>query len=282
MRETCPARRGGEPPKNKRGAGIRWKPAAAAGLLGLAAALAAGNVALGILAVRIYGSYNALRRDPLGILRAEKTPAGPYDVLLMGDSLAERWKIEGCAAANLGISGQTSGQVLHRMQLMGEGIRARRAIICVGGNDLKTLRAEPELAGQVVEESLANLRASLRLAKGRAEKTCVVTVPPIGEVAWHWKAIPSTKAILGGIERLNAGIRELAEEEGVAAIDCERAFRGMAAEEIFAEDKAHLSEKAYEALEVEVRAALGGWTESPPAAVGAAGQQGPSGKKFED
>ena len=252
MRESHLAGRSGAPPKKNRKANAGWKAGVAVVLLALVAALAAVAVGVGTIALDIYRSYNALRRDPLGILRAEKAPAGPYDVLLIGDSLAEGWRIEGCAVANMGISGQTSGQVLHRMQLMDEGIRARAAILFVGGNDLKTLRAEPEMAAKVVDECLTNLREILRLAKSRSEKVFVATVPPINEVPWYWKAIPSTKAILRGIESLNEGIRELAAEEGAAAIDCERAFRGMAAEEVVAQDKAHLSENAYQALMVEI------------------------------
>jgi len=79
-------------------------------------ALIAGHVFLGTTVFRLYRAYNALRLDPLGLRSAPLPPSGHYDILLMGDSLAEQWTFPEGSVANAGRHAQTSAQILLRMQ----------------------------------------------------------------------------------------------------------------------------------------------------------------------
>ncbi|GAK53423.1 hypothetical protein U14_04688 [Candidatus Moduliflexus flocculans] len=96
------------------------------GLVVVVFALMLSNMMLGKMALDLYQTYNALRRDPLGILHQQEIQQGEYDYFLIGDSLIARWKIPEYAVANHGISAQTSGQALYRMRLLGDKIHAKK------------------------------------------------------------------------------------------------------------------------------------------------------------
>lgn len=214
----------------------------------------AGYVLLGSVTLRLYRAYNALRHDPLGLRSAPLPPPGHYNILLMGDSLAEQWTFPQGAVANAGNHAQTSAQTLLRMQRLDPDLRADLFLLSAGGNDLKTLRTDPDSAPVIIQSALANLREILRLAHRHSPRIHVLTIPPVPSVPLHLRPLPSTRVMLESLDALNAGIREVAAEEGAAAIDCQRVFEGLDPADIHASDGIHLSETAYERLRAHLRA----------------------------
>ncbi|NLG34998.1 MAG: SGNH/GDSL hydrolase family protein [Lentisphaerae bacterium] len=217
-------------------------------------ALIAGHVFLGATVFRLYRAYNALRLDPLGLRSAPLPPSGHYDILLMGDSLAEQWTFPEGSVANAGRHAQTSAQILLRMQRLDADLHADLFLLSAGGNDLKTLRTDPDCAPVIIQSALANLREILRLAHRHSPRIHVLTIPPIPSVPLHLRPFKSTRVMLDALDALNAGIREVAAEEGAAAIDCQRVFEGLDPADIHASDGLHLSETAYERLRDHLRA----------------------------
>ncbi len=222
-------------------------------LAGLIASLA-GLVWMGCLAHGLYATYALLRMDPLGISDRPPPAPGNYDLLLIGDSLAAHWPIPDAAALNLGIPSQTSAQVLHRSTLLDPGVQAATTLICVGGNDLKILRVNPDLSATVVSTALTNIRAILRQSRHRSAHVFIMTVPPMYTVPFYLKPFRFTQAMLSSLKTLNRGIRTVAAEEGASVLDCERLFHGMDPDVILAPDHVHLSAHAYEILAAEIHA----------------------------
>ena len=224
--------------------------------------IALGLISVGLLvavfllsdfSMGMYRKYNALRMDPLGLGLKEEVTEGDYDFLLLGDSLIARWRIPGYAVLNKGIGAQTSSQVKYRVKLLQDKpIHAKTAIICVGGNDLKSLRLDPDLSDAVVETTLLNIEDIVAGVKSISDEIYLMTIPPIYTVPFYMKPLQSTHITLASLEAINDGIIQMAEDEGIHVLDAERILQGMAVEEVLAKDKVHLSDKAYEKLFEEV------------------------------
>lgn len=208
---------------------------------------------LGDFSVGMYRKYNALRMDPLGIGREAEIQGAEYDFFLIGDSLIAGWRIPGYAVLNEGIGSQTSAQVKYRVKLLQDKpIHAKTAIICVGGNDLKALRLDTDLSDDVVETTLLNIEEIVAGAKSISDEIYIMTIPPIYTVPFYMKPLKFTHVTLTSLEEINAGILQMAEDEGIHVLDAKRILQGMAVEEVLAKDKVHLSDKAYEKLFEEV------------------------------
>ncbi len=213
-------------------------------------------------ALRFYASYNRLRTDPLGLqgrdgLQGSQVPlALSYEYLFIGDSLIENLSIEGADVLNLGIGGQTSGQVRYRMQLLSPDLRARTALVCAGGNDLKRLRFEPGQKDIVLDAAQEHLGMIIDEAKKRSEVVCLMTIPPMYRIPLHLKYLPSTRLLVRSLDELNRRIGVLASEKGVELIDSGAVLESLPAKERLAADGIHLSARANEAILSRLRQAL--------------------------
>jgi len=216
-------------------------------ILSLVTALLAFGIILAQLALTFYKKYCLLRMDPLGLSSSasSNSESGNYDFLLVGDSLIANWNPSEYKNLNLGIPSQTSAQILHRMQIFNAGISAKRAIICAGGNDLKTLRVLPEQKEEIIHAAIQNIRQIIAEVENKCEMIYVLTIPPIYSVPFYLKPLKSTNALLSSLDAINTRLKTELKSERVTVIDVEQEIASLDLDEIYASDGIHLSQKAY-------------------------------------
>ncbi len=216
----------------------------------LCACLLIACAVLTMLSITLYKKYCLLRMDPLGLSSSASstTETGNYDFLLIGDSLIANWNPSGYKNLNLGIPSQTSAQVLHRIQILHTGISAERAIICAGGNDLKTLRVLPEQKEKIIHTTVQNIRRIIAEAENKCEMIYVLTIPPIYSVPFYLKPLKSTKALLSSLDAINTRLKTELKKGNVTVIDVEQEIASLKLNEIYASDGIHLSQKAYDKI----------------------------------
>lgn len=83
------------------------------------------------------------------------------------------------------------------------GISAKRAIICAGGNDLKTLRVLPEQKEEIIHATIQNIRQIITEAENKCELIYVLTIPPMYSVPFYLKPLKSKKALLSSLDAIN-------------------------------------------------------------------------------
>jgi len=83
------------------------------------------------------------------------------------------------------------------------GISAKRAIICAGGNDLKTLRVFPDQEEAIIYTTIQNIRQIIAELENKCEMIYVLTIPPIYSVPFYLKPLKSTKALLSSLDAIN-------------------------------------------------------------------------------
>lgn len=205
------------------------------------------SISLGSLSLNFYSKYNNLRMDPLGISGNTQSDTGEYDFLLIGDSLIQNWKIDGFSSLNKGIGSQTSTQVLYRAQMLDDTVHAKKAIICVGGNDLKYLRLNPDSSSTVIEKAVQNIQGIIDAVSDNCDTVYVMTIPPVSSVPFYMKPLKSAKALLNSLNSINEIIlNEL--DNNVKAIDTAKAISPLPKEDVYAADNIHLSQKSYECI----------------------------------
>ncbi len=163
-------------------------------------------------------------------------------VIFVGDSLTEGWRsldkdFPGIKVANRGVGGDTSRGILFRFPLEVIAHKPAAVVILAGGNDL-TAHGNPD-------DTLANLRAMIRQAReyNRRMPVFLATVPPSSN--------PRAPLQPGALDRLNAGIRELAaSEETVRLVDLHDAYlsdEGSQDLSLYTEDQLHIGPAGYAA-----------------------------------
>ena len=127
-------------------------------------------------------------------------------VAFMGDSLTWGWSFP---RANLGIRGQTTGQMLERFPRQISAAKYREVVILGGTNDT-LLQLDPAL-------TLSNLGRMVDLASAAGVRPVLGEIPPIYRQNGRY---------LGAVDALDAGILRLAAERHVAVVDYASALRG--------------------------------------------------------
>lgn len=206
---------------------------------------------MGIWLVNLYKDYNNLRMDPLGISNELSSETGKYEFLLIGDSIIRNWIINGYLTLNKGIASQTSTQVLYRVKFLNKNVYAKNAIICVGGNDLKSLRVFPDNSRQIVDKVITNIQNIIDTIDNNCDNIYIMTIPPISSVPFYLKPLKSTKAILNSLNAINNTIKS-GLNRNVRVIDVEKVINGIPAKHVYADDNVHLSQKVYEEILKEI------------------------------
>lgn len=133
-------------------------------------------------------------------------------------ALANDSSIPGCHVFNMGISGQTTGEVLERLdrECRGRVLEGFRNIIILaaGINDTQILNGEI-LVGE--DEFRGNVRGLIAQAKSNADRVIYVGLTPVKESATNpWDRVSSWRNCR--IERYDAIIQEVCAEEDVRYI----------------------------------------------------------------
>ena len=215
------------------------------------------NVALARVGYKLFADVQRVRADPLGlsIYRGQEVPAVPAGarrVVLFGDSRAQMWatpdSAPGYQFVNRGIGSQSTSQILGRFEHDLAPLRPDVVVLELGINDLKTIALFPEQERAIVARVEENIATLVQRVRALHATVVLVTVFPVGPVAWSWRPIWS--------ERVPAAVAEVnAYLEGLRAVD----VRLLHAEEVllddageirssFALDMLHLTPEAYATL----------------------------------
>src|SRR5271170_4172388 len=150
----------------------------------------------------------------------------PLDNAFMGDSITRYWTVPG---ANLGVSGNTTAQMLARYPTDVPG-RGFRVFVLLGGtNDL--LQHKP------VESAIANIAAMAQQAKAAGMVVVLCELPPDYE---------DPPVLLPWTLELNGLIKELAKSEGYLLVDY---FDPMIGHPEYFRDKLHPNAEGYQVMD---------------------------------
>jgi lysophospholipase L1-like esterase len=135
-------------------------------------------------------------------------------VVFMGDSITEAWAIADPALfekdfVSLGISGQTSPQMLVRFRADVIELRPQLVHIMTGTNDLAGNTGPTS-----VEAFMANVKSMAELAKAHNIRVALASIPPAATFSWKPEYAPAEQ-----VRRLNAWLRTYAKENGFLYIN---------------------------------------------------------------
>lgn len=178
--------------------------------------------------------------------------------------LRNRYNTQNPTVTNAGVAGESAGDPATLSRF--------RKIVVVGGFDsVLLMEGSNDLANPGpgnIPPAIANLRAMLDDAKGRAMRPYLATVPPMvpgGSRAQAWSLVPM----------LNDQIRQLAMSENVPLVDIYAGF-GDSFQQYIGPDGLHPNAAGYAKIADLFFAALKSTLESPPAATATRGNALPS------
>ena len=183
----------------------------------------------------------------------------PASLAALGDSLTARYRLSfsypdllarwrGIPVRNFGVSGNTTAQMLERLdEVLASGPTPQVVVILGGTNDIAR--------GMPVEGALANLRAIAERVRDSGRRPVLVCPPPSG-------SFQRERA-----EALRAGLRDYARGQGFVFVDPwpameDPARRGWARPEL-ALDVLHPNERGQYVIAEQIALALG-WPVPPP------------------
>jgi len=172
-------------------------------------------------------------------------------VVFVGDSRIEQWEPppapDGCQVVNRGAGGETTTQVLLRLER--DVVRLDPAVVVVqaGINDLKGIGVLPERAEEIITTCTQNLRTIVARLRERGVRVVVLTVLPVGPIDLARRPLWSD-ATLAGVSRVNDAIRGM-KAPGITVVDCDplMAVDGRM-NPAYARDAFHLTRDGYQAL----------------------------------
>ena len=185
--------------------------------------------------------------NPLQLEKKKIDATQHYDIVLLGDSHAELWRIHDKNVLNLGISGQTSEQIKLRYLLQKKQIRpASVLIMSVGANDVKAVSTNPETAETIADNCIKNIEFLVNDNRSTLKKIILLTIPPDFEVNFPYSFMnyEKTKKVK---EKINASIRKLSDNSSVFVMDSEELFKHKNLKTLTI-DGIHMNKEAYEIL----------------------------------
>ncbi len=228
--------------------------------LGLVAAAIAIFVA-GVQGARSLSAYRADLWLRLDLAKSGPPPApgnpGPaadrakLALLFAGDSriasLPAPPSLAGLQVLNLGRYGETTAQLLARLDADIIEREPRMVVLETGINDLKAMGVFRSRSQEIVDNCWANLREIIDRIQARGIPLVVLTIFPVGDV--HPLRYPIwSNETLTAVADINQRLRRL-DESGVRVFDCDRIFsdRGRMRAEFIVDDF-HINEAGYQAL----------------------------------
>lgn len=201
------------------------------------------------LTYALFDKYNDTRLDPVQLSKIKIDSTKNYNYIFLGDSHCQYWKTNKQNVLNIGLTGQTSGQIKIKTELISNQLKGKNLIISMGANDVKSVATNPERVDQIVNDCIENINEVLKITKPRFKTIYIITVPPDFKAGWQQKIFnySSTKEAK---KEINNKIRQLAKNQNLNLIDTEKIFEGK---ENLSEDGIHMNEKAYQMLDEYVK-----------------------------
>lgn len=210
------------------------------------------------LVKKYYLSYNLLRLDPLEDRSLKKDILGTIDTVpniwMIGDSRMARWNKDLLSPlepniVNLGIEGQTTSQVLIRLEKYLKTCSPEWLILEVGVNDLKIIGLNRDLNDKLVEDCLENISEIIDLCLEKGINIIVINIIPTGNIELPRRVIWNS-SVDQSIKEANRKLKDYCKIKQVLFLDtysilCSNNFR---IQEQYQDGFLHLNDKAYEVL----------------------------------
>ena len=167
-------------------------------------------------ASKYYRELNGVRLDPLGKAQLDLSiePKNPA-LVFFGDSRAKQWPdpswfVE--SSINLGVSGQTTAQILGRYDEHLAPLNPRLVVFQAGINDLKTIPLFPDSEEEIIENCKRNISKIVELCNAQNIHVILTTIFPVGGLPLKRRFFWSDR-VDPAIEELNIYIRSLASDD---------------------------------------------------------------------
>lgn len=196
------------------------------------------------LVFKLFDKYNDTRLDPIEFSTLKIDSIQNYNWTLLGDSHTYYWKTNQQNVLNLGISGQTSGQILIRTLLMQNQLKGKNLILSIGANDVKSIATNPERKEEIIENCISRIQEIVTVLKPKFEKIYIITIPPDFNVNWQQRLF-NYQETADAKDKLNVQIKTLAKKNNIELIDTFTILKGK---DKMSEDGVHMNQNAYEIL----------------------------------
>jgi lysophospholipase L1-like esterase len=212
---------------------------------------AAGALLVFRKARSIYQDLNAVRLDPAG-LRMVHVPAGVTEpaMVFYGDSRMAQWPQPAWLAepvVNLGISGQTTRQILDRFDAHLGSLRPKVIVIHAGINDLKAIPLFPDDEARIIADCRANLRQMVERSRKLGAKVVINTIFPAGKLPFYRRPFWSDR-VDAAIKEVNQDIKAMASDDVVVLDGAAMLTDGGKLVPAYSRDFLHLSDEGYARL----------------------------------
>ena len=226
------------------------------GIIFLLAAFAVASCVATLVVLRVakhyYAEANATRLDPLGLrqLTVPESLRQPT-VVFYGDSRAAKWPkppgVDG-ESLNLGISDQTTEQVLLRFPYHLGQIRPKVVVVQVGINDLKAIPLFPLEEDKIIATCEENIGKIVSFCRERGTHVIVTTIFPVGKSPIERRLVWSDR-VAPAIDAVNRHIMSLASDD-VTVFNTASVLTGKDGILVsaYSRDFLHLSAAGYEQL----------------------------------
>jgi lysophospholipase L1-like esterase len=188
-------------------------------------------------------------------------PAGQKRLVLFGDSRISMWnpplQVPGFQFVNRGVGGETTGEMLLRLDRDVIALKPDVVVIEMGINDLKTLGVFPGREGEIINSFQRNADLILERLRSRKIEVVLLTVFPPARVPIARRMLWSdaTRAAVADFNRRALGLHL----PGVLVIDCDPALAdGARLRSEYMLDTLHLNPAGYAALNRVVEPVLAG------------------------
>ena len=223
----------------------------------IAIASIAINVFLFQRTLSFYKAINLLRLDPLESSLLKDAATDPRSekrqrlVIFFGDSRIANWRpmldVPGWTVINRGIKGQTTIQLLLRLQEDVIAYSPDAVVLQAGINDLKTMGLFPAHKNDIVTNCKSNIAEIIEKITAEGIQAVVLTIFPTGEPgfirSWFWP-----QETTAAIDQLNTYLTSLG-NDSVHVIDTDSVLRrGRYIRSGYKKDMLHLNPKGYERL----------------------------------
>jgi lysophospholipase L1-like esterase len=204
---------------------------------------------------KIYLSYNLLRLDPLEESKIDnkllKTTKDNIDIWLLGDSRIAHWSTNffssiNANVVNLGIEGQTSRQVLERLEDHLKFGIPDLVVLEVGINDLKIIGLDKTKRNKISELCYHNIISIIELCKINGVRVICSNIFPNGKIEFS-RNLVWNRFIDIEIVKINKGLEGYCNKNNIEYFDAFDILKDKNArvKENFQKGFLHINDQAY-------------------------------------
>ncbi len=175
-----------------------------------------------------------------------------FSVILLGDSRIKEWwpkpNIEEVNIINYGIGGETTEQLLNRIENDIGLFKGKFIILQIGINDLKTIGVLEEEKEDIIDNCFENIYEILKLLTLENNRVILLTIFPTGKVPFLRRFFWDDSIPLS-VKEVNEKLKDIS-LPNVLTVDCDAMLIGQnnLIRPEFSKDELHLNEKGYEEL----------------------------------